>query len=163
MDITEEIRTRQARWMTTIVNNRSIVGNLHRGICCREGTWSWDESSKALKALQKDLDVAIQVNQHSVLIDRWPFLHAEATFQGEVCFEPRECAPNDLERNVVFTDGSVEGTMGGAAAWRWDTNQNVTFQVVSPSSSTECEMVGLISGLTLDPQLMVTDSLTALH
>ena len=63
----------------------------------------------------------------------------------------------------MFTDGSVEGPMGGAAAWRRGTELSHTIQIPNPSSSTECELVGLIAGLSMEPDILVTDSLTALH
>ena len=162
-DITEEIRTRQARWMTTLVNNRGIVGNLHRGLCCKEGVWTWEESSKALSGMLQELEVSVHVNHGSKLVGRWPFLHKEPTFNGEIVLIPRESVPEDEEKSIVFTDGSVEGLMGGAAAWRRGTELRHRIQIPNPSSSTECELVGLIAGLSLEPELLVTDSLTALH
>ena len=162
-DIKEEIRTRQARWMTTLVNNRSIVGNVHRGLCCKEGEWRWEETSKALSAMLQDLEVSVHVNRGSKLIGRWPFLHEESRFNGVVVLTPRESVPEDEEKRIVFTDGSVEGQVGGAAAWRRDTELSHTIQISNPCSSTECELVGLIAGLSMAPEMLVTDSLTALH
>jgi hypothetical protein len=116
-----------------------------------------------LGAAIEDLGLQITINPNSILMGDWPYLREEPSFSGDVFLTPGEDQQlTGYEAQTVYTDGSVEDGRGGAAAWRVD-NVALGARVENPHSSTECELVGLIASLELNPTAVVSDSLTALR
>jgi ribonuclease HI len=160
------VRSRQISWLCKLANTNDLTGWLHRGISVNPMgglTPEWRETSVPLAAAMKEYNLAMVVNRTSLMIAEWPTLRSEPQFKGEVITEVQPEDPDPLVGCVVYTDGSLVGSNGGAAAVNLDSGESKQLQVNNATSSSHCEMVALIDGLSLNPDIIYTDSLTSLR
>jgi len=121
----------------------------------------WVEPCRAFRAALQAVGWTVRRNRACLRAVGWPVVAAEASYPGEVRLVPEDCFP---EEGAVFTDGSVSGC-GGAAAVEPSGEVVRAVRVLSPRSSTHCELVALALALALEPPppQVLSDSLVSLR
>jgi len=158
-DPVQEVRERQLHWLQLVVNLPGLVGEVHRMVA-----WAgdeWVEPCRAFRAALQAVGWTVRRNRACLRAVGWPVVAAEASYPGEVRLVPEDCFP---EEGAGFTDGSVSGC-GGAAAVEPSGEVVRAVRVLSPRSSTHCELVALALALALEPPPLqvLSDSLVSLR
>ena len=154
------VRLRQMRWLQLLANSSGLAGTLHRAVAYSPSTAAWREPTRALRAALGCLGWRVLRNMHSERSTSWPQLQPELAFHGTVVLSPSLDPPVP---QAVYTDGSLGSMGGGGAVWQPDTEETFLLPVPSARSSTQCELVALTIAMQLLPELVLTDSLCALH
>ena len=153
-----EMRDRQLRWLQLMANLPGLAGLVHRAVAWRGGRWQ--EPTKALQAALLAVGWTMRRNSECLRAQRWPAVDAESSYPGEVLLQPVDDFPLC---GALFTDGSVCGVHGGAAAVQPEEEEVLAARVLQPRSSTHCELVALTLALFAEPPHVLTDSLVALQ
>lgn len=152
-----EVRERQLRWMHLVCNMPGLVGDVHRAVA-----WAgeqWCEPSQAFQSALRAVGWSVRRNPECVRAHGWPVVAPEGRYPAAVVLQTIDDFPED---GAVFTDGSVIGRRGGAAAVRADGSTEFLAQISSPRSSTHCELAALVLALQMEPRQILSDSLAAL-
>ena len=101
------------------------------------------------------------INHSSPRVTPWPQLLPEPSYPGAIALEP---LPDSPPPRTVWTDGSI-CAWGGSAALQWDSGLRHGARLLTPHSSTQCELVALtlVSHFALSPPRVLTDSLCSLQ
>ena len=165
----EEVQVRQLRWALTINNSETVVGEVRRAVCNPSGEdGAWDEINPGVARTLREHRLMFASNTSSSRVTEWPSTSEEQRFTGTVEREPinntsmEEAFGDEGIHGVVWTDGSVSGSNGGAAAFRMEDDRRVLVKVPNARSSSHAELVGMINALTLEPRVIVTDSLVSM-
>ena len=152
--------TRRVRWLTVLANEPSLVGTIHRALCCPRGD-TWTECSPPLATALRELGWQVEPNPRALLAVQWPALSPEPQYTGTVRLAPHPAPP---PHDAVYTDGSVQAR-GGAAAVQMHPHTELRVTVPQPRSPLHCEFTALklVHQLPTAPSLILTDSLTALQ
>jgi hypothetical protein len=155
------IRRRQCWWAVKLANGNNLAGVVHRAISTisdENGGKTWNECSSALQAMSNDLQADMKINEESILVEKWPYLCPEPTFGGVVYMSSTEDPTTEA---TVWTDGSLDGDQGGAAAISLSSTRCVALP--GAGSSTECELAALALAMEMNPDRILTDSLVSLQ
>ena len=152
-------RLRQLRWLQLLANSAGIAGIVHRAVACP--TTDWREPSVALRSALAAVGWSIRRNLACRRSTPWPRLAPEPKLLGTVFLSPADTEEPDPQ--VVYTDGSVSLSGGGAAVWRPSDAESLLLHVPKPRSSTHCELLALELALGLQPSHVLTDSLCSLQ
>ena len=152
-----ELRDRQLRWWHLVSNLPSLVGAVHRQVSWQQNVWR--EPTAALASALRTVGWRVRRNTACLRGALWPLVEPEPIYPGEVLLQPVDAFALP---GAVYTDGSVLQA-GGAAAIQPDEEQVRTARVVTPHSSTQCELVALALAMELQPPHILSDSLAALH
>ncbi|MBU6429289.1 MAG: hypothetical protein KGR26_09785, partial [Cyanobacteria bacterium REEB65] len=162
-DARMEMLLRRVRWAIVLANSPGLVGTVHRHLATLGQGGEWVEPSAALRAALGTLGWQLVRNRATPRAVAWPQLEREMAYPGVVELQPQlGVEPPPLS---AWTDGSVQGSAGGAALVQPGTGARVQLRVGEPRSSTQCELValGLVAQLAATPSLVLTDSLCALQ
>lgn len=151
------MRERQLCWWRVLCNLPGLVGTVHRLAAWQHGEWR--EPTPSLAAALRAAGWRAQRNEECLRAQAWPVVAPEPSYSGVILLEPVDAF---AQPGAVFTDGSVS-LSGGAAAVQVEDDQVRTARIITPHSSTQCELVALLLALELRPPHILTDSLASLH
>jgi ribonuclease HI len=159
------VRKRQLSWLQVLLNGGGLVGWVHRRVCGLQvrGGIRWHERTVALQQALDAMGWKVVVNRGSARARAWPALEPEPTFRGQVLLKP--CG-EEAGAVAAWTDGSLRGSQGGAAALlsvQGVETRTTMVAVADARSSTQCELVALGLAVGLHPEVVYSDSLTSLH
>ena len=130
VDLVWKMRCRQFRWLQLVANLPGLVGDVHREVACLSG--AWEQLSMSLRASLGDVGWRVVRNEACLRAVRWPFLLQEVAYGREIRLVPVDDVP---EGWAVFTDGSVSGRSGGAAAVMPDRDEVRQLRVLAPRAA----------------------------
>ena len=160
-DIMLEARCRQLRWLVEMSNGTDLVARFHRALATQ--TDKWEEPCEALKVAMEDLKLHLEVNWDAKGVDRasWPQIQVEPSVGQnlEIVLEPRD---GSLHQTSWFTDGSVGGRGGGAAAVEVAGGKVEARSVPDARSSTQTELIAIHLAIEGGAKAIYSDSLSAL-
>ena len=159
-DPEEEARWRQVRWAHLVANLPGLVGTVNRIVA--SGSGGSLLHSPVVAAALAALGWSLSQNPTCWRAQTWPQVSLEDSYPGAIVLLPDDSTFPDVD--AIYTDGSLTGTLGGAAAVSMECDPELAFSlhVGAPRSSTHCELVALILALRQRPPLVLTDSLAAL-